>query len=360
MLASIGLVMPASANTFAGEKDIVILGTATPGGGFPVYGDAFAETVNQTDPTLHVQPRNTQGSTQNVPLHSVRIQLQSLINGNVFTTYSDAAGFFSLAVPEGIYLLTATFGMEIDSQEIQVHSGPNPVSLTMRAKETFGAGTQYASTVSTSQLRVPQKARNALEKAREAARKHNRAEVARYTDKALQLCPQYAEALAVRGTLELNSNPKQALVDTEKAVEFDPNYGAGYISLGNIYTKLGRFDEAIHALDRAIAIMPASWEGYFEMSMALAGKRDYMAALHQIERAWNLVPENYPLSHKAKAALHLLRSDVLIGLRDYSAAVTELEACLKEDPNGETSVQARRLLDRTTADAAVRIPTGQE
>ena len=47
MLASIALVMPTSANTFAGEKDIVILGTATPGGGFPVYGDAFPGLLHQ-------------------------------------------------------------------------------------------------------------------------------------------------------------------------------------------------------------------------------------------------------------------------------------------------------------------------
>ena len=68
MLASIAVLIPTGADTFAGEKDIVILGTATPGGGFPVYGDAFAETVNQTDSTLQVQPRNTKGSTENVPL----------------------------------------------------------------------------------------------------------------------------------------------------------------------------------------------------------------------------------------------------------------------------------------------------
>src|SRR5256884_9197369 len=47
---------------------IVILGTATPGGGFPVYGAAVAETINEIDPTLAVQPRNTKGSTENVPL----------------------------------------------------------------------------------------------------------------------------------------------------------------------------------------------------------------------------------------------------------------------------------------------------
>src|SRR2546430_5465559 len=47
---------------------IVILGTATPGGGFPVYGAAVAETINAIDPSLAIQPRNTKGSTENVPL----------------------------------------------------------------------------------------------------------------------------------------------------------------------------------------------------------------------------------------------------------------------------------------------------
>ena len=46
----------------------VVLGTATPGGGFPLYGDAFAATVNETDPSLAVEPRNTKGSTENIPL----------------------------------------------------------------------------------------------------------------------------------------------------------------------------------------------------------------------------------------------------------------------------------------------------
>ena len=35
----------------AGQKTVVVLGTATPGGGFPVYGAAFADTVHETEPT---------------------------------------------------------------------------------------------------------------------------------------------------------------------------------------------------------------------------------------------------------------------------------------------------------------------
>jgi len=44
------------------------LATATPGGGFPLYGGALAETVNETDPALRIEPRNSKGSTENVDL----------------------------------------------------------------------------------------------------------------------------------------------------------------------------------------------------------------------------------------------------------------------------------------------------
>jgi uncharacterized protein len=50
------------------QKTSISLGTATPGGGFPLYGDAFAEVMNQADPTIAIEPRNTKGSTENIPL----------------------------------------------------------------------------------------------------------------------------------------------------------------------------------------------------------------------------------------------------------------------------------------------------
>ena len=46
----------------------VTLATATPGGGFPLYGGVVAEVINAVDPSLGVECRNTKGSTENVPL----------------------------------------------------------------------------------------------------------------------------------------------------------------------------------------------------------------------------------------------------------------------------------------------------
>src|SRR6185437_10695139 len=52
----------------AQQKTTVVLGTATPGGGFPLYGKAFADAINETDPTLFIETKNTKGSTENIPL----------------------------------------------------------------------------------------------------------------------------------------------------------------------------------------------------------------------------------------------------------------------------------------------------
>ena len=47
MAVGAGLSM-AGGSAYAQEKTVVIHGTATPGGGFPVYGDAFAATINSS------------------------------------------------------------------------------------------------------------------------------------------------------------------------------------------------------------------------------------------------------------------------------------------------------------------------
>jgi TRAP transporter TAXI family solute receptor len=72
-LACLGVVLLARvAAAEEGEKAIqqteITLGTATPGGGFPLYGNAFAEVMNAADPSLLIKPRNTKGSNENIPM----------------------------------------------------------------------------------------------------------------------------------------------------------------------------------------------------------------------------------------------------------------------------------------------------
>jgi len=287
-----------------------------------------------------------EGSVHNIaggPIADVRVQFQSLHSGIVVDTISDRDGRFRSALPEGSYVLTATFGTEIVTDEVRVVLGTTAVNLIMGKGEK--ADVQKEPTISAAAMRVPANARKALQKAREAADKHNWEEASRYVEKALGLYPSYAEALALRGILERETRPEQALLDTQEAVERDPHYGVGYIALGSVYTDVGRFDDAIHALERALAIMPEVWQAHFEMSRAFIGKRNFLTALHHIEKACRLAPKTYPI-------LHLAKAQILLALNDNSGAATELEAYLKQEPNGKESLKAKQELDQIQATLA--------
>jgi uncharacterized protein len=74
LLAFVACVALVTGDAAAQEKEkinsmtTISLGTATPGGGFPLYGNAFAQAMNAADPALAIEPRNTKGSNENIPL----------------------------------------------------------------------------------------------------------------------------------------------------------------------------------------------------------------------------------------------------------------------------------------------------
>jgi hypothetical protein len=84
----------------------ISLATATPGGGFPVYGDAFKATVQEADPTLTITTRNTKGSAENVPLlEGSQVDL-GLVQGEA--AYEALAGI-NRAKPANIKILWAMY-----------------------------------------------------------------------------------------------------------------------------------------------------------------------------------------------------------------------------------------------------------
>jgi len=190
-------------------------------------------------------------------------------------------------------------------------------------------------TVSVTDLQIPQKARKLLEKAFQAK---DAAEKGRLVDKAVEICPQYAEALSLRAFLEMQASPEKALADATQAIQYDRNLGAGYLALGTTYNTIARFEEAIRPLDRAITLLPTEWEAYFEMSIAQAGKQDYSAALVHFAKAQSFCPKSYSF-------FHYLKAYILLGLKSDDAARTEFEAYLRNEPNGAFSIAARENLN---------------
>ena len=99
------------------SKTLVSLGTATPGGGFPAYGEAFAATVNELEPTLTVRPQNTKGSTENVPLLEAGKLDLGLVQGEVAMEAFSSSGRpkADLRILTAMYATPGMFVVRADS-----------------------------------------------------------------------------------------------------------------------------------------------------------------------------------------------------------------------------------------------------
>lgn len=96
----------AGAQTMNNAPLTITLATATPGGGFPVYGEAFKAAIEKTDPTLTIDTRNTKGSAENIPmLEESRIDL-GLVQGEA--AYQALAGI-GRAKPANLRILWAMY-----------------------------------------------------------------------------------------------------------------------------------------------------------------------------------------------------------------------------------------------------------
>ena len=105
------------------QKTTISLGTATPGGGFPLYGNAFAEVLNEADPTLSIEPRNTKGSTENIPLLEAGQLDIALVTGE--PAYEAFAGIgrprTNLKILTAMYSSPGMFVVRADSPYKSIH-----------------------------------------------------------------------------------------------------------------------------------------------------------------------------------------------------------------------------------------------
>ncbi|HET6842977.1 MAG TPA: tetratricopeptide repeat protein [Candidatus Angelobacter sp.] len=275
------------------------------------------------------------------------MELRDLSSGTVVNSvYTSASGSFEFVqINAGSYEVVALSGLNECKERIEVSS--TPVTLDMRmpvsTRPTDGSN---PSVISVEDYKVPEKARNEFRKAQDAAFKSKAADASNHLKKALEIYPNYAAALTLRGLIKLDQKDLSgAMADLQQAIQTDGKYGLAYIGMGAVFNLDSKFDEAIRALERAESLTPNSWQAYFEMGRALIGKSSFAEAIRQLDRAESLAPAEVSLVHLAKA-------HALMALRMYSDAATELEIYLRKSPSGPNSPLARKMLDEATAMSA--------
>jgi Flp pilus assembly protein TadD len=282
---------------------------------------------------------------ENQPIGDARVEIHDMRNGSVVAAgYTRPNGSFELEnIPVGTYEVIAVQGIHEARERLDMSNGDGTVDLRLNVAD---APAGSASTVSVAQMKVPSKAQNALRDAEKKFDKDKLDEARKDLSKALDIYPQYAAALTLRGIINLEQGKlEEGRNDLETALKNDPNFGLTYVALGAMYNSSGHFDDALRALDRGVTLMPNSWQLHFEMARGYLGKAQFELALKSVNRAETLVPKAFP-------PVYLVKAHALLGMKNYAEAVNQYEQYLAADPNGANALQARQELDTAKSFAA--------
>jgi Tfp pilus assembly protein PilF len=278
------------------------------------------------------------------PLQDVKVEVETEGAGTVASTYTDSNGLFQIAgVPPGRYVVVASSGVFEARDRVMVSQ--LDVNVVLRMDTGQGAASQADGkvTVSVSEYKVPQKARDTLHKAEAAMSKGNLPEAHKQVDKALELYPNYAAALTLRGALFLDAKDStSAMADFDKAIHVDPSYAMAYTAMGAALNQQGKYPEAIRECERASSLDAAAWQPYFEMAKAFASSGDFQKALQLLARTQQTLTKDF-------APLHLMRAHVLLAMQNYQDAVVELQAFLNLSPSSPNAGPARATLEKVKA-----------
>ncbi len=133
-------------------------------------------------------------------------------------------------------------------------------------------------------------------------------------DVALKANPKHYASLDIRTLAHVRLGElEQALPYAERMVQLAPQNPKGYVLLGTVFQRMKRYDEAIEAFNRALALSPDDVDALNGRGASLFnGKQQYQQALADFDKALTIQPNNgmallnrsrcyYMLGDKARA-----------------------------------------------------------
>ncbi len=274
-------------------------------------------------------------TSSGAPVNGATLEIVNLDPG-----VSAGAQGFGLAatmscVSPGHYRVTAHMGTIEATEEVLV--GEAGATVVLRLPSEVNTPVPPGSAVSVADLKVPDKARRALEKAQEKLRKHDLEEASRRVDEALKIDSNYSAAYQLRGLLNLTQqHVADAITDLEHAVKLDSGNAVAHIILGAAYNSSKQYKDAAHSLEAALPLAANAWQLHYELGKAYAGMGRPRESLASLNRALELNP-NFP-------AIRLVRAFVLLHTGQYHDAAADLTQYLHQWPNGPDAVRAKQLL----------------
>jgi Tfp pilus assembly protein PilF len=168
-----------------------------------------------------------------------------------------------------------------------------PVSvgtIVMRRINSGGIGTSVSATA----LQAPEQARKEFDKARDAYAKKKFEDADKHLAKAVELYPQYANALDLRGRVQ---RAQKSDADAEKsflsAIAADDKYVLPYIHLAQLQAIHGKWEEVVRLSNKAVELDPVSFpDPYYFSTVAYLKLNNAKEARRAVARVLELDKEH--------------------------------------------------------------------
>ena len=210
----------------------------------------------------------------------------------------------------------------------------------------FAGSAMDLMTVSVASLSVPQKAREELRRSIAARRRGEPDKSLAHLRRALDICPDYAQALNDLGAyFHRRGDYAQGVRHFTRAAELEPDYFAAWLNLGKSYMGLRDYAKAVEASGHALDFRPDDLMANGQMALAYYFLRDFGPAKRYFERVAELDPASSLLPH-----LYLARIAFSERRRDEGARY--LQSYLAVHPNSPQAEQYRAVLRNLLGETA--------
>src|ERR1051325_4080000 len=286
---------------------------------------------------------------QHVPVKELRVELMNEVDTVISTVKTDGSGLF------------VVHKLSYGTLQVRVQTaGTNYVSQTKRvdlARPTgFGVATEEVDFV-LSPIKsnpgsvakpgvifvqeVPEAARKQYQKAIDLLDKSNRRQEAFAALKsAVEIFPQYFDALEMLGTEQVRDQQYEAAIPVlTKALEVNSKAYASCFVLGVAQYHLKQLQPAIESLRRALLLNEKSINANLWLGIALRQTSRPEDAEAYLKRADALADSKVPDDQRQPALL-------FNQLKRYKEAADELEIFLKVEPDARDAEQIKKLIQR--------------
>ena len=195
-------------------------------------------------------------------------------------------------------------------------------------------------TVSVRDLSIPSKARREYEKAISRLRSRDAGRAIEHLKKAVELAPQYVEALNNLGTIYLQKRDYATAENYFRtALRQEPAAYEPLVNLGGVLLNRGRLREALEINRQAQQIRPQDALANVQLGLSYYLLRDYERAAPYLERTEELDPAHFSNPQIPLAEIYLNRSQEV-------KALEALEDFLKQHPDSPQARNVRAQVER--------------